>query len=328
VAALVGVALPLYVVTMASQNVPGVAVIRASGYQVPISPLIGWTGAANLLLAPFGGFALNLAAITAAICMGREAHEDPEALRRRHRRRYLLSVDRHLRGHRRRAFPGLPEGTGLTIAGFALLGTIGSALATAAGPGKRTRAGAADLPGHRLGISLAGIGSAFWGLLAGLAALLVLRARPRTAQRRRRTAGRCRLALERFPALEQLQQLIVDFAQARRQPLRFLRLRLVQRRIGQALADRLLLRLEGRDALRQFGQFARSFHDSLPPAVAFCRPALPARPGAVTTLAAPAGGASSAPSRLIVGPVLIAAGVLAPARRRLRPRSSGSPRCR
>jgi benzoate membrane transport protein len=66
--ALIGAALPLFIVTMASQNVPGVAVIRASGYAVPISPIIGWTGLANLALAPFGGFALNLAAITAAIC--------------------------------------------------------------------------------------------------------------------------------------------------------------------------------------------------------------------------------------------------------------------
>src|SRR5712671_6520591 len=82
--AVVGVALPLFVVTMASQNVPGVAVIRASGYTVPISPLIGWTGLANLVLAPFGGFIVNETAITAAICMGREAHEDP-------RRRYVAA---------------------------------------------------------------------------------------------------------------------------------------------------------------------------------------------------------------------------------------------
>jgi benzoate membrane transport protein len=75
--AVVGVALPLFVVTMASQNVPGAAVIRASGYTVPVSPISGWTELANLALAPFGGFTLNLAAITAAICMGREAHEDP-----------------------------------------------------------------------------------------------------------------------------------------------------------------------------------------------------------------------------------------------------------
>ena len=68
-----------------SQNVPGVAIMRASGYSVPISPLIGWTGTATLLLAPFGAFALNLAAITAAICMGREAHEDPA-------KRYVAAV--------------------------------------------------------------------------------------------------------------------------------------------------------------------------------------------------------------------------------------------
>ena len=70
---------------MASQNAPGVAVLRASGYTTPISPLISWTGIATLLLAPFGCFALNLAAITAAICMGKEAHEDPS-------KRYLASI--------------------------------------------------------------------------------------------------------------------------------------------------------------------------------------------------------------------------------------------
>jgi benzoate membrane transport protein len=77
-AALVGVTLPLFVVTMASQNVPGVAVLQASGYgAVPISPIIGWTGAATVLLAPFGAFALNLAAITAAICMGARPTKTP-----------------------------------------------------------------------------------------------------------------------------------------------------------------------------------------------------------------------------------------------------------
>ena len=75
--ALVGLALPLFVVTMASQNLPGVAAQRAAGYATPVSPGITATGAATLLLAPFGGYAFNLAAITAAICMGREAHEDP-----------------------------------------------------------------------------------------------------------------------------------------------------------------------------------------------------------------------------------------------------------
>ena len=86
VSALIGVALPLFIVTMASQNVPGVAALRASGYsEVPISPVIGWIGATTVLLAPFGAFALNLAAITAAICTGREAHEDPD-------KRYIAAI--------------------------------------------------------------------------------------------------------------------------------------------------------------------------------------------------------------------------------------------
>ena len=77
---LLGIALPLFLVTMSSQNLPGLAVLKAHDYHPPVSPLIGWTGLAGVLLAPFGGFALNLAAITAALCMGREA--DPEPGRR------------------------------------------------------------------------------------------------------------------------------------------------------------------------------------------------------------------------------------------------------
>jgi benzoate membrane transport protein len=75
--AIVSLALPLFVVTMASQNLPGVAVMRATGYQMPVSALVTMTGLATLVLAPFGAFALNFSAITAAICMGPEAHEDP-----------------------------------------------------------------------------------------------------------------------------------------------------------------------------------------------------------------------------------------------------------
>lgn len=177
--ALVGVALPLYVVTMASQNVPGVAVIRASGYQVPISPLIGWTGAANLLLAPFGGFALNLAAITAAICMGREAHEDPS-------RRYVAAVAAGafylligLFGATVGSlFLAFPKELILAIAGLALLGTIGSGLAAALGNESEREPALLTFLVTASGIALAGIGSAFWGLLVGLAALLVLRTKP------------------------------------------------------------------------------------------------------------------------------------------------------
>ncbi len=76
-AALIGIAVLLFLVTTASQNAPGAAVVRSAGYALPLSPVLGWTGVANVLLAPFGAFALNLAAITAAIASGREAHEDP-----------------------------------------------------------------------------------------------------------------------------------------------------------------------------------------------------------------------------------------------------------
>lgn len=178
--ALVGVALPLYVVTMASQNVPGVAVIRASGYrQLPISPLIGWSGAANLLLAPFGGFALNLAAITAAICTGREAHEDPA-------RRYVAAVAAGafylligLFGATVGSlFLAFPKELVLAIAGFALLGTIGSGLAAALSQEAEREAALLTFLVTASGIALAGIGSAFWGLLAGLAARLILRVKP------------------------------------------------------------------------------------------------------------------------------------------------------
>jgi len=177
--ALVGVALPLYVVTMASQNVPGVAVIRASGYQVPISPLIGWTGAANLLLAPFGGFALNLAAITAAICMGREAHEDPA-------RRYVAAMAAGafylligLFGATVGSlFLAFPKELILAIAGLALLGTIGSGLAAALGNESEREPALLTFLVTASGIALAGIGSAFWGLLVGVSALAILRTRP------------------------------------------------------------------------------------------------------------------------------------------------------
>ncbi|MBD2256532.1 benzoate/H(+) symporter BenE family transporter [Pseudanabaena sp. FACHB-2040] len=178
VGALVGIALPLFVVTMASQNVPGVAVIRASGYSVPISPIIGWTGVATLLLAPFGGFALNLAAITAAICMGREAHEDPA-------RRYVAAVAAGgfyllvgLFGATVGAvFAAFPQELVLAIAGLALLGTIGNGLATALSQEKEREPALITFLVTASGLTLWGIGSAFWGLVAGGVALGVLRKR-------------------------------------------------------------------------------------------------------------------------------------------------------
>src|SRR4029079_1720092 len=128
-AGLVSIAIPLFIVTMTSQNVPGVTVLRASGVHVPISPVIGWTGLANLLLAPFGAFSLNLAAITAAICTGREAHEDPA-------RRYMGGVVNGVLycviGLFGAAVTGVltafPRELVIALAGLALLGSIAGGL--------------------------------------------------------------------------------------------------------------------------------------------------------------------------------------------------------
>jgi benzoate membrane transport protein len=178
VSALIGVALPLFVVTMASQNVPGVAVIRASGYPIPISPVVGWTGVANFLFAPFGAFAINLAAITAAICMGREAHENVK-------RRYVASIAAGffymligLFGATVGAlFAAFPHELVAAIAGLALIGTIGNGLAAAMAAEREREAALITFLVTASGVTLFGIGSAFWGLAAGGLALPVLRAR-------------------------------------------------------------------------------------------------------------------------------------------------------
>ncbi|QGW65149.1 benzoate/H(+) symporter BenE family transporter [Lysobacter soli] len=181
IGAIVGIALPLFIVTMASQNVPGVAAIRAAGYPIPISPVIGWTGVANVLLAPFGAFALNLAAITAAICMGREAHEDPA-------RRYVASIAAGvfyivagLSGATVVAlFAAFPKELIVAIAGIALLGTLGSSLAAALRDESEREAALVTFLVTASGLSLWGIGSAFWGIVAGVVTLAALM-RPKPA---------------------------------------------------------------------------------------------------------------------------------------------------
>ena len=180
--AAIGVALPLFVVTMASQNLPGVAAIRAAGYDTPVSPVIGATGIATLLLAPFGGYALNLAAITAAICMSREAHADPA-------RRYVASVMAGVFyiaiGLVGGAVVGLlaafPRELVVAVAGLALLGTIGAGLATAVKDERHREAALITFLVTLSGLSLWGIGSAFWGVVAGVIALVVQHYRFRSA---------------------------------------------------------------------------------------------------------------------------------------------------
>ncbi len=169
---LVGVALPLFLVTMASQNLPGVAVFKANGYHPPISKIIGWSGVANLLVAPFGGFTLNLAAITAAFCMGPEAHPDAK-------RRYVAAISAGffygligIFGATIAAlFAAFPRELVLALAGLALLGTIGSGLAAATADERYREASVVSFFVVLSGMSFAGIGSAFWGIVAGMVAL-------------------------------------------------------------------------------------------------------------------------------------------------------------
>ncbi len=172
--ALVSLALPLFVVTMASQNLPGVAVIRATGYHLPVSGILTMTGVVTLVLAPFGAFALNLSAITAAICMGPEAHPDPQ-------RRYMAAVSCGalyvVIGLFGAVITGLltafPKELVVAIAGLALLGTIGSGLATALKDEAHREAALITFLVTLSGVTVAGVGSAFWGVVAGSAALFV-----------------------------------------------------------------------------------------------------------------------------------------------------------
>ncbi|MBD9532658.1 MULTISPECIES: benzoate/H(+) symporter BenE family transporter [Comamonas] len=172
--AFVSLALPLFVVTMASQNMPGVAVIRATGYELPVSRLVSMTGIASLLLAPFGGYALNFSAITAAICMGPEAHEDKD---KRYTAAVVCGAMYMVIGIFGAVVTGLliafPQELVLAIAGLALLGSIGGGLAGALRDETHREAALITFLVTLSGVVIAGVGSAFWGVAAGVVALFV-----------------------------------------------------------------------------------------------------------------------------------------------------------
>ncbi|MFF7459250.1 benzoate/H(+) symporter BenE family transporter [Kitasatospora sp. NPDC008115] len=178
--ALVGLALPLAIVTLASQNAPGLGVLRAFGYPADDRLLIGTTGAVSVLMAPFGSPGVNLAAITAAICSGPEAHPDP-------RRRYVAGMSSGLLyvvvgsfgGVLVSLFTGLPKELVALIAGVALLASLQGSLAAAVTAERGRDAAVVTFLATASGMSLFGIGSAFWGLLFGLGTHLVLDARRR-----------------------------------------------------------------------------------------------------------------------------------------------------
>jgi benzoate membrane transport protein len=168
--AIVGLAIPLFVVTMAAQNIPGMAVLRSFGYRPRLrGPLLG-TGAATVAGAPFGAHAVNLAAITAALVAGPDAHPDPA-------RRWIASVSAGA------TYVALGLGAGVitafaslsppllleAVAGLALLRTLGGALADSLADAERREAAVITFVVAASGITVAGIGAPFWALVAGIA---------------------------------------------------------------------------------------------------------------------------------------------------------------
>ncbi|MFS2157051.1 benzoate/H(+) symporter BenE family transporter [Pseudomonas sp. Pseusp122] len=177
-AATISIGIPLFVVAMTSQNMPGIAVLRADGYRVPASPLISVTGIASLLLSPFGSHGINLAAISAAICTGPHAHEDRN-------KRYTAAVwcgifyaIAGVFGATLAAlFAAFPKELVLSIAALALFGSIINGLTVAMTEPKEREAALITFMVTASGLTLFSIGSAFWGIVAGVLTLLILNAR-------------------------------------------------------------------------------------------------------------------------------------------------------
>ena len=168
VAALIGMALPLFIITMAAQNIPGVAAMKAHGYAPPLSPVMGWIGVVNVLLAPFGAFALNLAAITASICSSEEAHADKAKRYTAAMSAGMFYVLMGLAGASVVSlFAALPKALVMVIAGLALFGTIANALANSLQDISTREPALITFLVTASSFSLWGIGAAFWGLVAG-----------------------------------------------------------------------------------------------------------------------------------------------------------------
>ncbi|MGG3795447.1 benzoate/H(+) symporter BenE family transporter [Pseudomonas paraversuta] len=175
IAATISIGIPLFVVAMTSQNMPGIAVLRADGYNVPASPLITTTGVASLLLAPFGSHGINLAAISAAICTGPHAHEDPK---KRYTAAMWCGIFYGIAGTfgatLAALFAAFPKELVLSIAALALFGSISNGLTIAMAESKEREAALITFMVTASGMTLFSIGSAFWGIVAGVLTLIIL----------------------------------------------------------------------------------------------------------------------------------------------------------
>lgn len=178
---LLSVGVPFFLVTMASQNAPGLATIQASGYRVPVSPLIVFTGALALLFSPFGVYSVCIAAITAAICQSPDAHPDAD-------KRWLAAAAAGVfyllaglfGGSITALMAALPPVWIQMLAGLALLGTISGSLYQALGQENERDAAVVTFLVTASGVSLAGVGSAFWGLVLGGISYMLLTTLRRT----------------------------------------------------------------------------------------------------------------------------------------------------
>ena len=175
--AAISIGIPLFIVAMASQNLPGMAVLRANSYDVPASPLLTVSGVTSVLLAPFGSHGIHLAAISAAICAGPEAHENPA-------KRYTAAVwcgifygIAGIFGATLAAlFAALPAALILSIAALALFASIIGGLTQAMAEPSEREAALVTFLVTASGMTLLSVGSAFWGIVAGLLTLAILKA--------------------------------------------------------------------------------------------------------------------------------------------------------
>lgn len=185
--AVIGIAIPLFVVAMASQNIPGLAVLEAAGYSNPhVKGILKGTGAVSLGLAPFGSHGITLAALTAAICTGPEAHKDPA-------KRYVAGVFCGifyivfglLGPSVASLIQSLPAAFISATAGLALLSALTNGLTGALTNSEHREAAMITFLVTASGVVVWGIGSGFWGLIAGLIALLITRSRLSEMMRKR-----------------------------------------------------------------------------------------------------------------------------------------------
>lgn len=172
--AILGIGIPLFLVTMAAQNLPGIAVLKAHNYQTPVSSILNVTGFINMLAAPFGGYAINLAAITAAICMTEDVDKNPD-------KRYWAAISGGgfyllmaiSAGYLMGAFASLPNALIYSLAGIALFTTIDSSIQQALSERKMSEAAIITFLVTASNLTLWDVSSVLWGLIAGSITLLV-----------------------------------------------------------------------------------------------------------------------------------------------------------